>query len=308
LFGIYLHQNARRYQQLLDLSINSILSLFGLSLTIPLANGSINYLIFKNLEIPITFKESFGLAAVNTLANQLPLSGGLIAKGLYLKERYRLAYGDYLSSMIAAYVCFITANGSLGLIVISLLALVNEGATSTKLILGFAAMSASVVLFIVPINFHFIPIKWRIRISKISEGWQVLSRNRILLLILTIIQVANTLLTAARFWIAFHMLSQNVSYLECLLFSSATILTRLVSIMPGGLGVREGIVAGIASVLGFDVGVSALAVGIDRLVGMLGIVVLGTYYSYILGKRLIIERDTENDRRDKLDVDKLAEP
>jgi uncharacterized protein (TIRG00374 family) len=57
-----------------------------------------------------------------------------------------------------------------------------------------------------------------------------------------------------------------------------------VNIAPGGLGVREGIVAGIASLLGFEAGVSAVAVGIDRLVATSVVIVLGTIYTYILSK------------------------
>ena len=94
-----------------------------------------------------------------------------------------------------------------------------------------------------------------------------------------------TLLCAARYWIAFHTLSQDVTYAQCLLFAAATILTRLVSIAPGGLGVREGIVAGVASLLGFEAGVSAVAVGLDRLVATSVIIVLGTIYTYLLSAK-----------------------
>jgi uncharacterized protein (TIRG00374 family) len=58
-----------------------------------------------------------------------------------------------------------------------------------------------------------------------------------------------------------------------------------VNIAPGGLGVREGIVAGVASLLGFEAGVSAVAVGIDRLVATSVVIVLGTIYTYVLSKK-----------------------
>jgi hypothetical protein len=49
--------------------------------------------------------------------------------------------------------------------------------------------------------------------------------------------------------------------------------------------VREGIVAIVASVYGIEMGVSVLAVGIDRLVATSVILVLGTVFTYILGKK-----------------------
>jgi putative flippase GtrA len=49
--------------------------------------------------------------------------------------------------------------------------------------------------------------------------------------------------------------------------------------------VREGIVAGVASLLGFEPDVSAVAVGLDRLVATSVILVLGTVFTYILSKK-----------------------
>jgi uncharacterized protein (TIRG00374 family) len=59
------------------------------------------------------------------------------------------------------------------------------------------------------------------------------------------------------------------------------VLTQLVAITPGGLGVREGIVAIVASVYGIEMGVSVLAVGIDRLVATSVILVLGTVFIHM---------------------------
>jgi uncharacterized protein (TIRG00374 family) len=94
------------------------------------------------------------------------------------------------------------------------------------------------------------------------------------------------LLFAGRLWIAFHALSQGVTLDQCILFSSAAILTRLVSIAPGGLGVREAIVTSVASALGFDAGVSLVAVIIDRLVETVVVITLGIVYTYTLGKKI----------------------
>jgi uncharacterized membrane protein YbhN (UPF0104 family) len=292
-FGVYLYRNAERYRQLLDVNPKSLLSLFGLSFAIPLANGSINYLLFRNLGVHMSFNESFGLAAVNTLANQLPFSGGLIAKGIYLKKRHGLTYTKYLSAMVATYVCFIAANGVIGLIITAFLASFQGARIPALLALGFVAMTISVVVLVLPIRLDFLPTKWKTRINNVAEGWQVLSQDRILLLQLILIQVITTIIAAQRFQIAFSTLSQDVSYAQCLLFSSATILTRLISVTPGGLGVREGIVAGLASVLGFDPGVSAVAVGLDRLISTVGILGLGVIYTYSLSKRIAHKHNNE---------------
>jgi uncharacterized membrane protein YbhN (UPF0104 family) len=282
IFGAYLYRNADRYRGLLDFSFASLLLLLGLVLLLPAANGLINFLLYRSLGAPLPFGEALGLAAVNTLANQLPLAGGLVAKGLYLKQRHNLPYSRFLSATAALYVCFVSANGVVGLAVISLLT--ARGTTVPLLLtLGFGLMTASILLL--GIRVDFVSGKWRERLGHLIEGWKTLSHNRTLLLKLVAVQIATTVAAAWRFWITFHSLSQEVTYAQCLLFSSATILTRLVSVAPGGLGVREGIVAGMASLLGFEAGVSAVAVGIDRLVATSLIIVLGTIYTHVLSAR-----------------------
>jgi uncharacterized membrane protein YbhN (UPF0104 family) len=263
------------------------LLLLGLVLTLIFTVGLLNYFLYRGLGVLLTLNESIGLAAVNTLANQLPFAGGLIAKGVYLKQRYELAYTRFLSATLALYVCFIAANGAVGVAVLGYWAVVYDTTVPNLLLLGFLGMAASIFLLCLSIDVSVIPGEWGRRLAQLLAGWQVLSQNRLLIGKLVGLQLLTTLIFAGRLWIAFHILSQDVSLAHCILFSAATIMTNLVSIAPGGLGVREAIVAGIASVLGFDLGVSVVAVGIDRLIATLVIIALGTVYTYILSKQVV---------------------
>jgi len=295
-FITYLHRNADRYRQLLDLSVGAISLLLGLVLMFTFTNGLINYLLYRQLGVVLTFNESIGLAAVNTLANQLPFAGGMIAKGIYLKQKYELAYTRFLSATLALYVCFVAANGAIGIAVLARWSLVDNKVLPMPLLLGFLGMLTTVFLLWLPTDVSFVPSKWGQRLAQLMDGWQVLSQNWLLVGKLVGLQMLMTLMFAGRFWIAFHALSQYVTLAQCLLFSAATILTRLVSIAPGGLGVREGIVAGVAYVLGFDAGVSVVAVSIDRLVATSVVIALGTIYTYILSKK-VTDTHQVQDRR-----------
>jgi uncharacterized protein (TIRG00374 family) len=269
-----------------------LLLLLLLILASVIINGLINVNLYRGLEIFLTHNEGIGLGVINTLANQLPFAGGLIAKGVYLKQRHALAYTSFLSATGALYVCFVVANGFVGLIVLAFLTFVQGTNTAILLYLSFLGMVGSFVLLWIPDHvIDFLPADWEQRFIQMIEGWRMLSRDFLLVGGLVGLQIIATFVSAGRFWIAFHALSQDVTYAQCLLFSSATVLTRLVNIAPGGLGVREGIVAGVASLLGFDAGVSAVAVGIDRLVATSVIIVLGTIYTYILSKKVT---DTES--------------
>jgi uncharacterized protein (TIRG00374 family) len=186
---------------------------------------------------------------------------------------------------MALYVCFVAANGAVALVVLGYWWLISGAKIPPALVFGFSGMAAIVVSLWLPLDKLSLRGSLGKRLMQLGQGWRLLSQHVNLVGIMTGFQVLTTLLFAGRFWVAFRALSQDVTYAQCLLFAAATILTRLVSIAPGGLGVREGIVAGVASLLGFEAGVSAVAVGLDRLVATSVIIVLGTIYTYVLSAK-----------------------
>ncbi|MGD2072946.1 MAG: lysylphosphatidylglycerol synthase transmembrane domain-containing protein [Candidatus Thorarchaeota archaeon] len=284
IFGYFIYRNYERLNQILNISWGVILTIIIFVLLTAMQNGLVNYLLYRSLDAPVSVLSGFGLATINTLANQLPFAGGLIAKGIYLKKKHRLPYTKYLSATGALYICFIATNGFMGLLGIGYLVGVNHYRFPMILCAGFVIMVCSLIFLWVPLETKFLPEGWRKIFERVKQGWYVLKENRALLYRLIAIQIFAIFTMSVRFWLALNAFSQNVTLPECVLFASATILTQLVSLAPGGLGIREGIVAGIASILGFAPGISALAVGLDRLIATITIAVLGTIFTYLLSK------------------------
>lgn len=306
LFGGYLYQNADRYQQLLNLSADSLLAMVGLSILLISINGLLNYFQYRELDVPLTINEGIGLASVNTLANQLPFAGGLVAKAVYLRQRYVLAYTRFLGATLALYVCFVAANGLVGIIILTYLYLVYDIPLSPLFLLGFSGMILSTAILWLPINANSISGKWGQRLSQLLSGWQIFKQNWLLLGKLVALQLVMALIFAVRLDLAFGVLSQDVNLVYCILFSSATILSRLISIAPGGLIIREGIIAAIAAVLDFDVGITVVAVGIDRLVSTSVIILMGSIYTYLLSKKAVNIPEETHDS--EANVDYVQEP
>jgi len=282
-YGFYIFRNGAVIREFLNVSLSYILLLITLRLITLLINATLDYLFYRGLKIPIGFWENFGLRNVNTLANQLPFAGGLVASGFYLKRRFSLAYTRFLSATAAVYVSYMSANGVLGLVVLIILSQVDRQPIPVLLILGFCVMTVSVLAYWFPVDFLQSSKQLKSVLSNLVNGWQVLKENTVLLIRLILLQLIVTFLQAGRFYLAFKMLSQDIKFSHCLLISSATLLTRLASFAPGGLGIREGIVAAVGSFLGYSPAISALAVGIDRLVSTTLILFLGVFSSYRLG-------------------------
>ena len=286
-FTVFLIRNIEEYENIFSFSLPNLLLLIGSICLFILLNGSINYLLYEGLGIRLKLKTSVGLAVVNTMANLLPFAGGLVAKGLYLNKKHNLEYTRYASSIGALFICFVTTNGIMGLIGLLLMYLIQSKEIPLIIIGGFVLMAGCISLLWIPLKFGFLPEKWQTQLDSFNDGWQIFRNNRKLLLKLIVIQIASVLTTALRFWIGFKFLSLQISYLDGLLFASATILTRLVSIAPGGLGIREGIIAVLGTFLGYDPTVSAIAVGIDRIVSTTIILILGMYFIYDLSADIL---------------------
>lgn len=283
-FIYYLYANSDKYLNLLRLSPVFVILLLLLAFTSPFLNGAINTYMFRSLGANLSQREGFLLAAVSTLANQLPVSGGVVTKGVYLKHKYDISYAKYLSSMFALFFCTIAVYGLLGLTILLEWALFKNFTAPALLWIGFGGMASALIVFWLPLERLPIPDFLRKWVQQALEGWSLISKNPLLILKLLGIQTTMMTLLAIRYWLAFHMLSQNVTISQVLLFSSATILTNLVSFAPGGLGVREAIVGGIALSLGFDPGISVVAVGLDRLVSTVMILAVGWASTVILGR------------------------
>jgi uncharacterized membrane protein YbhN (UPF0104 family) len=285
-FLYYLYLNADRYLELLRLSTTGVLVIFLLSLIFPLLSGCITTLLFRGLGVNLSFQEGFLLNAASTLANQLPISGGIISRGFYLKRRHDLSYSKFLSATVALFLCNIGTNGLIGLAILLYGMFVRHALIQAALFVGFAAMAACLLIFWLPMDRIKLPDRPGKLLQQAAEGWVLISRNPGLLRNLIGLQLSLLILLAVRYWLAFHMLSQNVTLSDVMLFSTATILTQLVSIAPGGLGVREAIVGTLSSALGFDPGASVVAVGLDRLISTVPILLIGGASTLILGRQI----------------------
>ena len=74
--------------------------------------------------------------------------------------------------------------------------------------------------------------------------------------------------------------------LACVLFTAAAVLARLVTIVPGALGVREFLVGGLALLTGFDMRDAVVASTIARAAEIAVVFSLGGVFSWSLSEQL----------------------
>lgn len=289
--GLYLYANAPRYVPLLQISVGAVLAMVVLAFTVPVLNGLINVVLFRSLGARLSNAEGFHLAAAATLANQLPIPGGLIARGVYLRQKHGVTYPGYLSAALALFACSVAANGFIGVAILLYSKFHDRTSVSPSLLVAFAAMAACSLLFVIPFHGFIRTGRLGTWISRAVQGWNLISRSPGVLLKLLLLQTCLMLLFALRLWIAFRMLSQPIAPGHAILLACGSVLTQIISFAPGGLGIREAIVGAIATALGFDLTISIAAVGLDRIVATSMFVLIGWISTVALGREVAAARE-----------------
>jgi len=78
-------------------------------------SGLYTRLFAKKLGIHLAIKEWFGLAIITAMGNYLtPLSGGMVARGAYLKRRHALPYSQFLILLASNYFIILGLAGLIG--------------------------------------------------------------------------------------------------------------------------------------------------------------------------------------------------
>lgn len=287
ILAYYLYVNAAAYLSLIHVSFVAVVCTIGLTTAGMLLNGWITLRLLHGLGTTLSFRDSFVLTSAATLANQLPVSGGILTRGVYLKNRHDLGYTKFFSATLALFFCFVAANGIIGLVIL-LYWIVADGRTiASPLIIGFSLMLAALLVLLLPVQRLRLPFALHRLLSEALDGWNLIGRNLSLLAELVAAQTGLVLLTALRYWLAFHMLSQPVTVGHAVLFAAAAVLTQIATFAPGGLGVTEAIVGGVAALLGLPLSASVAAVVLDRLISSAVILLVGGISAVILGHHLL---------------------
>src|SRR3990172_3519728 len=177
-FIYYLYIKADEYLQLLNVSASGVAMLFLLSLAFPWLNGVQNPLLYRSLgTMEFSHWDGFHLSATSSLANQLPLPGGIVSKGYYLKRKYNLSYTMYSSSTVALFVCYLSLNGLIGLAILAYWTFILQVHVSLFLWVGFILLTSLVSVFWLPLDRMVLPAGINDRFQRALEGWFHISHH-----------------------------------------------------------------------------------------------------------------------------------
>lgn len=283
LFGRYIYVHWPEFSQLRVVSPIYIIAIIILTALFSLSYGVVIKALLSAFKIKLKFNEYFGLSIITGFYNMVaPLTGGVVPRALYLKQKYNFKYRLFISSLSGMYVTHFFAGSLLG--IISLLMIrYSQKVFNWPILIVFASLfiiSLSLILFSPKLKES--KIKWLNPLIHSINGWHIISKNRKVIVTATAMSVAQNLINMLGILLAFDIFNIKITLIQAFFLSCTAIIGGFMITTPGIIGLSEIIAVFASGLIGITVP-QALAVALlGRAVSTVTILVLGPIYSGIL--------------------------
>lgn len=269
----------------------SVLSLILLTFLASVTQWLIGYqfkYLMRIFGVDLDFREWFGLSACNTMFNYyLPARGGIAVRAFYLKKKHDFSYSHYTSLITGAYAISFVLSAGAGLGLTLLHGLVH-GTFHRTLVVIFGSL---LLLTVVGAALLSVLLRGRNRLGNeriirilrsVKEGLALFRENRRSTACYALLHLLAILVTGIRLSVAFYAIGIDARPMQVLIISALVSFSMFLSLTPGNLGIREGVVSFAAYLFGISAARATLAAFVDR--GMMVIVAFsfGLVFSRIL--------------------------
>jgi|GEM_PF-6943516 len=224
----------------------------------------------------IPFREALLLGLMVSTLNYLPMKTGTMLNGVLMKARYKVSFGHFGALVTGSSVFFLwTAAVSAGVMLS-----IETGLSATAITL---LLAPNVVLAALVVWGRLHPGGWldghRSRVVRLAgraiDGLGLIFSSGRLLAIELVINIVLIGLNALRILWAFQALSVDASFAAATVVTSVGVFISRLSVIPGGIGFKEGGSAAGAGLVGIDAGLGLAASVVERAVSIVWLLLLG---------------------------------
>lgn len=222
--------------------------------------------LLRALEYRIRRLQLYSIAWLRTFSNQIVPMTGIAVYLQQVRTQSGASWQDLAASSSQQVFISLSALGIVGVVAVML----NWSATANgaaPLTAAFAALACGAVAASLGVSWVLgkLPESMKRRITDGADSFARLAGNAPLISLLVGMQCAALVLRGSRLWLLFVLLGVTIDWREALLIIALAEATILVAVTPGGLGIREAIIIGGASLLGLPINVSVMVSLVDRL-------------------------------------------
>ncbi|MBU4487132.1 MAG: flippase-like domain-containing protein, partial [Candidatus Delongbacteria bacterium] len=255
----------------IDFMLLSGVMLIGYINTFFAVNIQLNMLEVKEKKSNILF-----LALATNLLNYLPAKGGMLSLGTFLKVKKKVPLNKFVFTTMLIYIVV-----TLVTLLLSLFFLFDEKMLRVYNRINFVWILIVILFTIVAVMSAYIFAK-KNKNNKLSQYYLLFVSNKNLILknklnlFYTILAIIGGIAVfSIRMYISFGIAGYNISFYHAFLIGVIANLSFFLSFTPGGLGVKEGFVAGITFLLFGNAGIGVVASLVDRAVNLILTIITG---------------------------------
>jgi uncharacterized membrane protein YbhN (UPF0104 family) len=271
LFGVYAANNSETLAGLLTVSWTTLFFVAVGRLVVFFSNGMFIKWTAEAFTRRLTMGEGVYVGILSAIGNFFgPLLGGASIRAVYLRRVHSLPYAKFTSTLMIYYVILFAINFALAIVGLILLDLEGD-----RLLI---ALFGGGLVLLFGTTFFRLPQSARIanpRLPKavqriltylvdIEGGWRRLLAMPVLLVKLVALAVLSV---AAQFLIAFvsfDSIGADISWASLAVYVSIVMISLLVAVTPGAIGIREAMLLMVSETLGVTGGEIIQVAVIDR--------------------------------------------
>lgn len=249
--------------------------------------------ILVPFKVTLPYLHSSRITALANITNTiLPMRLGAVVRGTILKKQFDLKVTDYLSTYGAMTLIVLFINFLIGLVGSLASILVVESIQPSELfspliIFSLGTLSVGFLIFVKIPDFlmQFLILRSNKLLNKlfnVLEGLEKLKKNKNLMIYLVSSMTIYTILTAIIFSLLGKIISMELNIYQSLIFSSVFQITQMLSITPGSLGLREGLLILMQKVIGLSIPQLLFISLIDRTFFLVTLILYGSIGEIIL--------------------------
>jgi len=305
---LFIYWNTELFYSLIQISLFDLSVLFFFGLIAIYINSSQFRYLAEVFGLRLKLKEWFGLAVANTMHNYYtPARGGTVLKAIYLKKSHKLAYSNFISLTAGTYLLgFFLASASAILFILASFLLYQEFYGTVFFIsIGLGAATAIIGVFSLHVKFSSvfqkIP-KLHKFVRNVEKGLFFFKKNKKLLIKILLFKFLFIVIMALKLYWAFKAIGIETNLITIFIVQSLVVFSMILSLTPGNLGIREGIIGLLAAMLDIPLKKAILGAFVDRAVMMCIVIFLGLIFTRILAADLE-KRATSTEKDDTVQIE-----
>ena len=265
--GYYLWQNWDSFYAAFDASWYHIVGLTLCVFATWIINCLQNYLLLRQIGVRIKFWENLVLQTALVLGNHLPMRFGSLIRMRYLKKEYGLQYitsAGITGARVVILLIYSVIFGCIGLVGLNL--------SDTYLVWTLIILLTAIAALAVGLRYALVTGKGEStnfflkKLTKFLAAWDTLHSHPILFWQISGLVVMQFIVLCSRLSISFDTINITLSPWVLLVMAPATRLISFLSLTPGNLGLREGMLGAISLASGHSVNSGVFAGALDRAV------------------------------------------